>query len=533
MNNIFEESSRVCEYDDNYVATSFRRPIIDEDGVEVSKNLYGEKSPLVNKTVPKTITTAQRIAAESMESQVQTQKGNQYLAALIVTIGGFIMGTTLGWTAPAGPMMENGQYKFQITVENVSWIASVMPLGAMLGCPVMAGLVNKLGRKHLMIMLTIPTLAGWAMIIWAKSVVWICAGRFLTGFSSGSYSVIIPLYTSEIAEKEIRGTLGTYFQLQVNAGILFTYVMGSYLDVFGLSVACAIIPVIYLYLMFLIPESPIFYLMKGNVEKARLSLKYFRKPVDCVDQELNTMQSALAKTERERVPIMEAFQTTPAKRGLFLGLGVMVFQQFSGCNAVIFYATTIFNATGSSISSNTSTIIIGIMAVVSTYVSTLVVDKLGRKILLLYSVIAMGICTFLIGGFFYAKESNFNISYIGFIPLMSLCIFIILFSIGFGPIPWMLMGEIFPAQIKGIASSIVCMSNWLFVFLVTKFFTLLVSAIYLYNTFWLFTLFSVLGTFFVVFIVPETKGKTMEEIQELLGADLIPLLTENHNDVYE
>jgi len=87
-----------------------------------------------------------------------------------VTIGGFIMGTTLGWTAPAGPMMENSQYEFQITVENVSWIASVMPLGAMLGCPVMAGLVNKLGRKHLMIMLTIPTLFGWAMIIWAKSV---------------------------------------------------------------------------------------------------------------------------------------------------------------------------------------------------------------------------------------------------------------------------------------------------------------------------------------------------------------------------
>jgi len=110
----------------------------------------------------------------------------------------------------------------------------------------------------------------------------------------------------------------------------------------------------------------------------------------------------------------------------------------------------LLQATGSSIGSNASTIIIGIMAVVSTYASTLVVDKLGRKILLLYSVVAMGICTFLIGGFFYAKESHYNISSIGFIPLMSLCIFIILFSIGFGPIPWMLMGEIFPAQIKGM-----------------------------------------------------------------------------------
>jgi len=89
---------------------------------------------------------------------------------IVVTIGGFIMGTTLGWTAPAGPMMENGQYGFQITVENVSWIASVMPLGAMLGCPVTAGLVDKLGRKNMMLMLSVPALVGWAMIIWAESV---------------------------------------------------------------------------------------------------------------------------------------------------------------------------------------------------------------------------------------------------------------------------------------------------------------------------------------------------------------------------
>lgn len=98
---------------------------------------------------------------------------------------------------------------------------------------------------------------------------------------------------------------------------------------------------------------------------------------------------------------------------------------------------------------NTSTIIVGIMSVIATYVSTLIVDKLGRKILLLSSIVVMGICTFLIGVFFYLKAKEYDTSSIGFIPLASLCVFIILFSIGFGPIPWMLVGEIFPAQIKG------------------------------------------------------------------------------------
>lgn len=98
---------------------------------------------------------------------------------------------------------------------------------------------------------------------------------------------------------------------------------------------------------------------------------------------------------------------------------------------------------------DTSTIIVGIMSVIATYISTLVVDRLGRKILLLSSIIVMGVCTLFIGVFFYMKESKFDVSSIGFIPLTSMCLFLILFSLGFGPIPWMLLGEIFPAQIKG------------------------------------------------------------------------------------
>lgn len=98
---------------------------------------------------------------------------------------------------------------------------------------------------------------------------------------------------------------------------------------------------------------------------------------------------------------------------------------------------------------NMSTIIVGVMSVIATYISTLIVDRLGRKILLLGSIIVMGICTLLIGGFFFLKANEYNVSSIGFIPLVSMCVFIVLFSLGFGPIPWMLIGEIFPAQIKG------------------------------------------------------------------------------------
>lgn len=109
----------------------------------------------------------------------------------------------------------------------------------------------------------------------------------------------------------------------------------------------------------------------------------------------------------------------------------------------------LLQSTGSEIDSAVCSIIVGVMSVVATYVSTLIVDRLGRKILLLSSIIVMGLCTFLIGLYFYLHEIRVDVSSIGFIPLVSLCVFIILFSVGFGPIPWMLIGEILPAQIKG------------------------------------------------------------------------------------
>lgn len=114
----------------------------------------------------------------------------------------------------------------------------------------------------------------------------------------------------------------------------------------------------------------------------------------------------------------------------------------------VFLIENVFQDTGSTIQPNYSTVIVGVVAIVATFGSTLVVDKLGRKILLLYSVVAMGFCTFFIGGYFYGEEYNYDVSDLSFVPLVALCIFVIMFNAGFGPIPWMLVSEIFPPQIK-------------------------------------------------------------------------------------
>ena len=165
-----------------------------------------------------------------------------------------------------------------------------------------------------------------------------------------------------------------------------------------------------------------------------------------------------------------------------------------------------------------ATIIIGVMQVVATVVATMVVDRLGRRILLLSSAIMMAVCTTALGVYFYLKDQDVaKVESIGWIPIVALCVFIIMFSFGFGPVPWLMMGELFAQDIKGFAAALAGTTNWLLAFLITKTFTNLRSSLGAGGTFWLFSGLTLLGAVFVFMFLPETKGKSLVEIQEGMG----------------
>jgi SP family facilitated glucose transporter-like MFS transporter 8 len=177
----------------------------------------------------------------------------------------------------------------------------------------------------------------------------------------------------------------------------------------------------------------------------------------------------------------------------------------------------LFQSAGSSLEASTATIIVGAIQVVATFVSSLVVDYLGRRILLLISDFVMAVCALLLGVYFYLQDETTDVSNLGWLPLTSVCVFIVVFSLGYGPIPWMMVGELFAPQIKGFASSFSCVLNWILAFVVTKFYADMAASFGTYTTFWIFAVISCIGTVFVFFIVPETKGKTLDEIQKELG----------------
>ncbi|XP_063232280.1 facilitated trehalose transporter Tret1-like [Bacillus rossius redtenbacheri] len=205
---------------------------------------------------------------------------------------------------------------------------------------------------------------------------------------------------------------------------------------------------------------------------------------------------------------------------LYLRPPGITLQQMSGVNTATFYTTIIFKEAGSSMSPSHATIIVGASQVVFTLVSGLVVDRLGRKVLLMASDAIMSLCMFALGTFFYLQYMEQDVSALGWLPIASISVFFMAYALGYGPLPWVVMAEVFLPSVKGLAGAASCVVNWLLAFVVTKFFADMVGAFGTHTTFWIFAVLSLFGVVFVWLVVPETKGKTSDEIFKELNGDL-------------
>lgn len=288
-----------------------------------------------------------------------------------------------------------------------------------------------------MLGLVVPFTAGWALVCWANGVAMLLVGRILLGLSGGAFFVVAPMYIGEIAEKEIRGTLGSFFQLMVTTGILFVYAVGYDLSVFTFSIICGVLPLAFAAAFVFMPESPLYLVSKYRSEDAINSLKWLRGEHYDYSDELNELQSQHEQDVNNRISILAALKRRATVKALIIIVGLMFFLQLSGINIVIFYTGSIFNAANIDIKSELATILIGVMQVVATFVASMIVDKVGRRVLLLISISVMAVSKILLGVYFHlASKDAKSVENLGWLPVFALCLYIIVFSLGFGPIPW-------------------------------------------------------------------------------------------------
>ncbi|XP_051835633.1 solute carrier family 2, facilitated glucose transporter member 8 isoform X2 [Antechinus flavipes] len=447
-----------------------------------------------------------------------------FLAAFAATLGALSFGFVLGYSSPAIPSLRRvGPVNLQLDKDQASWFGSLVTVGGTAGGIVGGLLLDKAGRKLSLMLSTVPFVGGFALIIGSQNIWMLYGGRILNGLAGGIVSLVVPVYVAEISYPEIRGRLGSCGQVMLAMGIFGAYAAGLGLEWCWLAVLGCVPPFFLLLLMCFMPETPRFLMIKHKQKEAKAAMKFLWG----IDHEQEVEEK---KYNHEDQGFHLAKLKNPAIYKPFLiGVMLMFFQQFSGINAMMFYAETIFEQANFKDSSLAS-VIVGVLQVVFTAIVALLVDKAGRKLLLVISGTTMSLSCIILGVYFKISlpslnnSSNSDLTYLNpesvqtssglpWLAVFSVGFFLAGFSLGWGPIPWLLMSEIFPLQVKGLGSGVCVFSGWMMAFLVTKEFSNLMDILTPYGTFWLFSAFCILNIVFTLLCVPETKGKTLEQIE--------------------
>lgn len=447
---------------------------------------------------------------------IHHEEGNKVksiLCALTVCLGSFAFGTTIGWPSPAMPNLNAYRNPFHVSDEQNSWVGSIVTLGALAGGLVGGTYMDLVGRKLGLLYCAFPFAVGWVIIVSSGTFGCLLAGRAVTGVCTGIFSVICPVYIAEISPPSIRGLLGSCHQLAICIGILFTYGFGAFLPWTWLTISCEAFIIVMTLAMVFIPESPRWLLANGREEETKFALHWLRGEDADITAELEELREAI-RLAQDKASFRDFLQPQLWKP-LAISLGLMLFQQFSGINVIMFYTVQIFDMANIDLDPNMQTIIVGAVGVVGTLVSVFIADLAGRKILLVTSAAIMALSIGGLGAFFYEQYwfKAYAQSTLSWLPVTCLVVFNFGFDMAFGPIPWLMMGELFPLRAKGIATSVASAFNWLCAFLVTKFFVNMTAGMTVQGAYWFFTGFCALAIPFIIFLVPETKGITLEEIE--------------------
>ncbi len=397
---------------------------------------------------------------------------------------------------------------FHLTIFQQELIVSTLLIGALIGAFLGGFIADQFGRKKTLFFTLFLFLIGILCLTIAGSFHMLLTGRFIVGLGIGIASLAVPLYIAEVSPPESRGALVSLNQLAITIGILLAYIVSyAYSDLkeWRQMFAFAFFPVVIQFVgLFFIPETPSWLISRNRKEAAEKVLHklFLAHP--------NTQLAPVEKSED--VPTSKSWKElfNPLYRRAFLiGVGISVFQQITGINTVIYYAPQIFQKAGLATAQSAifATMLVGIVNVAMTIIALWLIDRLGRRPLLIGGLIGMA-ASLAILGFSFFGGGNVGLTAIG-----GVMIYVAFFAVSLGPVAWLIISEVYPLGIRGRAMGIATFANWVCNYIVSLTFLSLIEAFGTGMTFWIYTVICILGLWFVYKLVPETKGKTFEQIQ--------------------
>lgn len=471
---------------------------------------------------------------EKCGANKMTEKGStllQYIAAAAANLSTMTAGVMLGWTSPIlsrlqrTPVEPDNPLGVPITKMESAWIGSLVAIGATIGSFLAGYAAERWGRKRTLLFSAVLFLLGWVLVATTTVVAQLYAARIIFGIALAFPFTVVPMYCGEIAETSVRGALGSFLQLFITIGLLYAYAIGPYVSYVAFWIICACVPVAFFLCFMLMPESPYYLLKSGQREEAIAALAKLRsKSPASVQKEADEIQASVEEAFRNEAKFSDLFKVKANFKALIYTCLLASFQQLTGINVVLFYMEDIFNAAKTELSGSLATIIVGIVQMLASCVTPLVVDRLGRKMLLVFSGIGGIVTLAALGLYFYLMQAvQADVSSLFWLPVVSLVVFISTYSVGWGPLPWAVMGEMFEANVKSKASGITVCICWLLAFFITRFSDDLSAMAGNYTLFWVFAVCCVVAVLFTVLILPETKGKSLQEIQDELNGVKRPM----------
>ena len=433
-----------------------------------------------------------------------------YVVAIVASLGGLLSGYDTGVISGA-LLFINETWLLPDTLQG--FLVSSVLIGAVIGAATNGVLADIFGRKKIIMATAVIFIIGSIMCAFAPNVYVLIISRIFVGFAVGIVNFVVPLYLSEISPKNLRGTLVSLYQWAITSGILFSYFINA---AFAQAVYnwrwmlfAGVLPGLILFVgMCLMSDTPRWLVSKNKDNEAKAVFKKIEPDVDS-DKEIQDIKTTLNSEGQDQKFKFKKWMIMP----FVVGVGIMFAQICTGINTIIYYAPTIFKTAGfdSNLTAIYATTGIGVVNFVMTIVAVFFTDRLGRKPLLYFGLIGVMLSLFALGtSFAFAGVLGSSLKWVA---VGSLVTYIICFAMSLGPIGWILVSEVFPLKIRGVAMSICTVSNFAFNFFVVGSFPILLHRIGGAWTFWMFGFVSLLCIIFVYFFVPETKGISLEQIE--------------------
>ncbi|XP_067213371.1 facilitated trehalose transporter Tret1-like isoform X2 [Linepithema humile] len=421
-----------------------------------------------------------------------------------------------GWSTPTIPKF-NGEDPLKVTSNEIAWIVNLMYVGVGIGSLVPFILMDNIGRKGTLLVTTVPKIASWIFIGLSTSVPLLYVGRILAGVGCGITYAVMPMYLGEISSKRTRGPLGTLTAVLLNIGMLLIYAIGLWISRFAMAMISLCAPILFLVTFMWLPESSVFLTRKNKLVTAEKTLQWALGKED-VDEELEEVKR-IVETEDKcsemtlQDMFKEIFSKAQNRRAFRIAMILLSGLTMTGAAPILAYQSYIYDEAGFEISANAGIILTGFAIVLAGSICVTVVRITGKRLLLLVATPVCVLSLVTIAIFFELQSAGYDVSRFKWVPTVFVVIYVLGFGFGLNPIPLAYIGEIFRVEVKVPAAVLNALYYAISTTVIVKFYQVVQE---LYGTFaplWTFAAITFLIWILIYLFVPETEGKTLEEIQ--------------------